>query len=272
MIVLVSFAAAAVIGSQLWLLLRHPLANPSLTRPNFRGNEIPAIAGVIVLIVASIGALILLAATDSIDAAVAFAGFQAAAGFGVLGMLDDLGSDSSGGGFRGHLRALRGGKVTTGLVKLVGGGMVAALTAGIISTDLAGWVRDTLLIALSANLANLFDRAPARTTKVSLAVFVALAAATLLEPEVAIAGLAVGAAVGLGPFELDEHLMQGDTGVNVVGAALAVSAAATCPDIALWIALGVVAALNIASEKISFSKVIASNRVLRAIDMAGRAV
>ncbi|MEZ5282935.1 MAG: hypothetical protein R2770_20960 [Acidimicrobiales bacterium] len=272
MIVAISFAAAAVVASQMWLALRTPLSNPSLLRTNFRGNEIPAIAGVIVLIVATIGSLIVLALSSSVDSAVAFAGFQAAAGFGVLGMLDDLGADSSGGGFGGHLRALRNGKVTTGLVKLIGGGVVAAMTAGIISPDLAGWVRDTLVIALSANLANLFDRAPGRTTKVAVIAFVALAASTALAPEVSIAALAVGAAVGLAPFELGEHLMQGDTGVNVVGALLAVSAVATCPDVALWIVLAVVLALNLISERVSFSKVIAANRVLRAIDMAGRAV
>ena len=55
MIVAISFAAAAVVASQMWLALRTPLSNPSLLRTNFRGNEIPAIAGVIVLIVATIG-------------------------------------------------------------------------------------------------------------------------------------------------------------------------------------------------------------------------
>ena len=53
---------------------------------------------------------------------------------------------------------------------------------------------------------------------------------------------------------------------------MAVSAVATCPDVALWIVLAVVLALNLISERVSFSKVIAANRVLRAIDMAGRAV
>ncbi len=257
----------------MWLVLRTPLSTPSLCRTNFRGNRIPAIAGVVVVLIAAAGSLVLLAVSESIDSEVSFAGFQAAAGFGVLGLLDDLGADSSGGGFRGHLRALRRGKVTTGLLKMGGGGLVAAMTAGLITSGgVAGWVRDTLFIALAANLANLFDRAPARTTKVAVLVFVGLAASTALAPEVAIAALVVGAAAGLAPFELGEHLMQGDTGVNVIGALLAVSAVVVTPPVGLWIALVVVAGLNVLSEKVSFSKVIAANPVLRAIDMTGRAV
>src|SRR6266536_3387079 len=45
--------------------------------------------------------------------------------FALLGLLDDLIQDQGSRGFRGHLRALRHGRLTGGAVKLLGGALVA---------------------------------------------------------------------------------------------------------------------------------------------------
>ena len=52
----------------------------------------------------------------------------AAFGFGLLGFMDDvLGSEDR--GFRGHLRALAQGRLTTGMLKLIGGAAIALVLA-----------------------------------------------------------------------------------------------------------------------------------------------
>ena len=92
-----------------------------------------------------------------------FAVLLACIGFGMLGLFDDLVGSNDDGGFRGHLRALIShGRVTTGVVKIVGGGALAVV---LVSAGRAGGsgvrvVSDALLVALAANLTNLFDRAP----------------------------------------------------------------------------------------------------------------
>ena len=48
-------------------------------------------------------------------------------GFGLLGMIDDLAAVGEDRGFKGHLGALREGRVTTGLLKLFGGAAVAVV-------------------------------------------------------------------------------------------------------------------------------------------------
>ncbi len=274
-VIVVTAAAAVVAGALGWSILRVPLSADAFRRTNFRGNSIPATAGVVVALVGAGGSLVLLAVGD-VEAAVAFAGFQAAAGFGVLGFLDDMGGQPGGGGFGGHLRALKNGKVTTGLVKAVLGGLLALMVAGIVTDGggVAGWLRDGAIVALAANLANLFDRAPARTTKVAVLAAVALVLGVVAgsgdDGGVAIGVLGVGAAVGLAPWELRERLMQGDTGANVVGGLLGLGAAAELGSTALWALVVVLFALNLASEKVSFSKVIDATAPLRWFDRLGR--
>ena len=92
-------------------------------------------------------------------------------GFGFLGLVDDLAAVGSDRGFRGHLGALRQGRVTTGLLKLVAGAGIAIVlvaTPGFKSGR--NLIVDALLIALAANLGNLLDRAPGRTIKAGLIV------------------------------------------------------------------------------------------------------
>jgi uncharacterized membrane protein len=63
--------------------------------------------------------------------------------------------------------------------------------------------------------------------------------------------------------------MLGDAGANALGAVVGTLFLAG-PMWLLWAAAAVLLALQLASERVSFSRVIEANRVLRAADRLGR--
>jgi hypothetical protein len=82
--------------------------------------------------------------------------------------------------------------------------------------------------------------------------------------------LALGAGAGLLVPDLRERLMLGDAGANVLGAAVGVGVVLSCGTTVRLVVLVVVAALNLASEFVSFTKVINDTPPLRAVDQLGR--
>ncbi len=270
----VGFVAARLVV----IASRDLLAAPVLDRANFRARHLPTAAGVVVMLAvltveagrAGIGALGVgrepgLTIERSL---ILFAVF----GFGFLGLFDDLVATGGSQGFRGHIAAAFRGRLTTGFVKLTGGGMVAVVlvaTPGF--ADGRRLVLDAVLVALCANLANLFDRAPGRVIKVSLIAYVPLAVA-LGGGAVGIAvAPVVGATAALLPDDLRERLMLGDTGANVIGATLGLGVVLGVDSaFARGSVLAVVLALNVVSEFASFSSVIERIVPLRALDRLGR--
>lgn len=224
----------------------------------------------------------------------------------LFGLADDVFGTSGDKGFRGHMRALAHGRLSTGGLKLLGIGAVAAVygwrtaaqgaeAAGI--TDrwvLVGWwVVATLVIALSANLINLTDLRPGRALKTYS--LLALVAGTLFaldairQYEVYAAEAGVGwsnastavslgcmAIVLLGPvvavwrLDLGERGMLGDAGSNAMGAVIGYLLAGAL-DLPWLAAVAVVLlAMNALSERISFSAVIEAVPPLRFLDGLGR--
>jgi UDP-N-acetylmuramyl pentapeptide phosphotransferase/UDP-N-acetylglucosamine-1-phosphate transferase len=196
----------------------------------------------------------------------------AALGFGLLGLIDDVAGTPSDHGFRGHLGALGHGRVTTGVVKIVGGLALAAVlvTVDHAHTSGARLVADALLVALAANVANLFDRAPGRTIKIAVLAWIPIALLARGDSVgVAIAPV-VGAFVGLLGDDLRERLMLGDTGAYAIGAVLGLAVVLECSSATRTVVLLVLAALTFASELVSFSRVIDRVAPLRKFDELGR--
>ena len=79
----------------------------------------------------------------------------------------------------------------------------------------------------------------------------------------------LGAALAELPGDLGETRMLGDVGANPLGALLGLRLAANWAP-ARWAALAVVTALTVASERVSFTQVIARHAPLRALDEWGR--
>lgn len=186
----------------------------------------------------------------------------------LLGLYDDLYGDTHARGLRGHLRALRQRRLTTGMVKLAGmagaGFLVARAHRGRTMPALA----DAALIAGTANLVNLFDLRPGRALKVAGGV--AVLAATRPGPPGAVAAGTAAAAAAVLPHDLAEQVMIGDCGANAVGALVGWSLATGMGRAGRSVALAGVVALTLASERVSFTQVIEANRWLRAWDTWGR--
>lgn len=278
MTVAVAAAAGLLAGRLLWLLLRPTFAGqPALLRPNHRGRPVVTAVGVVLpmtLLVVEGGRAV--AATVGIGAAggpaaARVAVLVAALGFGLVGAFDDLVGTGDRRGFRGHLGALASGRLTTGAAKLLVGGAVALVAvAPAAGGSTARLLADAALVALSANLANLLDRAPGRATKSGLAAFFVLAVATGAPTALTAVAVVAGAAGALLVDDLHERLMLGDAGANVLGGTIGVGVVLVCAPGTRTVALVVVAALNLASELVSFSRVIDAVRPLRALDRAGR--
>ncbi|MBV9097731.1 MAG: hypothetical protein JO079_06715 [Frankiaceae bacterium] len=254
MIPLRAATTAAVVGTSTYALLRRrpPGGRERWSRTNYRGAHPSLVAGPAVTAAAAAGSV-----SSPPAAALTVV-------CGALGLYDDLAGDSHARGLRGHLAALREGRVTTGMVKLAGlvsAGAITSLAQRRRSRDV---VVDTFLVAGTANLVNLFDLRPGRALKV-----VVLASLPLVRRNVT-AGAAVGAAAALLPADLGEDAMIGDCGANALGALVGWTLAHGLGPRARVVALSSVVALTLASERVSFTEVIAGNRWLATIDRLGR--
>jgi UDP-N-acetylmuramyl pentapeptide phosphotransferase/UDP-N-acetylglucosamine-1-phosphate transferase len=192
---------------------------------------------------------------------------------GLVGGYDDLAGarpeQARDKGLAGHLAALREGRVSAGAVKVAGIG-AAAVTAALLTRRSGRGVVDgvltTGLVAGTANLVNLLDLRPGRAGKAG----VLAAAATLRGPAGGLVAGPLGAALAVLPEDLGERVMLGDSGANALGALLGLRLAAIpgrTPRAAL---LAGITALTLASEKVSFTRVIEATPGLRELDRLGR--
>lgn len=212
------------------------------------------------------------------------AGVVAVVGAGALGALDDLAGDASSRGLRGHLSALGRGQVTTGAGKVLGLAVTGVLAAALVGADRdptavranRAAAVDVLLgcsvVAGTANLVNLLDLRPGRALKATLLLGAAmsLTGSTASGASGASASVAVGSAAAALRDDLAGASMLGDTGANAAGALLGVALVERWGRPGQLVALGVLTALTLASERVSFTAVIESTPVLRELDAWGR--
>ncbi|WP_320069844.1 hypothetical protein [Micromonospora sp. RTGN7] len=278
---LIAGAGAAAARYALREVRLAPVA-PALERTNFRGRTVTLAAGPALAAGAAVAG-----AFGAPSGPAGAAALVAGLGGGAVGVYDDVvgarPEQRAAKGFAGHLAALREGRITAGLVKIVGVGAAGLGAAALLAADpmvaahhrrqrhgAVGRTVDVLLgagvIAGTANLLNLLDLRPGRALKSGLLLGAPLARG----PHGGIAASAVGAAAGLLRDDLDEQVMIGDGGANALGALLGVALAARTGPLGRAGALAVLAGLTAASEKISFTQVIQATPGLRELDALGR--
>src|SRR5688500_14885222 len=238
-------------------------------RMNYAGRPVTLLGGP--ALAASATATAVLGAPAGTHAAAAVVGAVS----GLVGGYDDLAGarpeQAGDKGLAGHLRALRAGRVSAGAVKVAGIGAAAAAAALMTRRDRgAGAVVDgiltTGLVAGTANLVNLLDLRPGRAGKAA----VIAAAATVGGPAGGLVAGPLGATLGVLPEDLGERVMLGDCGANAVGALLGLRLASLPGRGARAGLLAGVVGLTLASEKVSFTKVIEATPGLRELDRFGR--
>lgn len=302
-----------------YVLRRKRIKASQWERTNFHGVTVSLRGGVAMAGASVASAAVASALSDQPRAALG--GVVASLGGGLAGYIDDVDQGAHDGGkvakgLKGHLGALAHGQVTTGVIKIAGIGASALAASSLVgskATSVSGKAADlalnTVLIAGTANLANLLDLRPGRALKATVLVATPLSyfscaaakapasGASVTSATASVASGASGApsakpvspasasgasaqrllASGLNAAaitalveDLQETTMLGDTGANAAGALLGTSLAANDSwKLRLGTTLGVVG-LILASEKVSFSKVIAANPALNWLDQLWR--
>ncbi len=184
------------------------------------------------------------------------------------GVVDDL-APAGPRGFRNHLRALAGGRVTTGIVKVIVV-VASAVVAIALQPGGSGGVRlaGVVLVAACANVWNGLDVRPGRAIKFGLLVFLGLAPVDLaLLPS--LPGVALGSAAALW-FDLNERAMLGDGGANLLGFTIGLGLYLVLPGWGVILAAAVAVAVNGVAETFTLSRVIDAVPPLRWFDALGR--
>ncbi|PRY49093.1 hypothetical protein LY71_107176 [Geodermatophilus tzadiensis] len=279
-------AAAARAGLAAAAALDARPAGAPWRRTNYAGRPVTLLGGPALAVAATAGAA--LGAPAGTRAAAVVAGTVS----GLVGGYDDLAGarpeQARDKGLAGHLAALRAGRVSAGAVKVAGIGAAAAVAAVLVEDPaaphasrrsargpavgpfhrltVADAVLTTGLVAGTANLVNLLDLRPGRAAKAG-----ALAAAlTARGPASGLVAGPLGAALAVLPDDLGERVMLGDAGANALGALLGLRLAAVGSRPVRTGLLAAVTALTLASERVSFTRVIEATPGLRELDRLGR--
>jgi len=250
-----------------------PAGEKTWTRTNHRGEPVTLLEGPAVAL-GAVAVQLIYSGWARSSARTAQALALAGAGALGFGVYDDLAGSGKRRGLRGHLGALARGEVTTGAVKLAGLGATGLGAAALLERhEHADVAINAGLIAGGANLVNLFDLRPGRAVKVATASAALIAAGSAVtggSGGSAAVAAPLGAALAMAPEDLGERAMLGDAGANALGAMLGCAAAVSLPRPARVALLAGIATLTVASEKVSFTKVIERTPPLRRLDMLGR--
>ena len=272
----ISFAAARLMLPQIMGML----TEAGFVKPNYRKEEIPLGVGMVFFFSAVIvltGAAVVGWPNRSV-----YAFLFAVGGMCFFGLIDDVFGTRHATGLKGHFKKLLLEKeLTTGALKALAGGVIAILVS-LQTGDGTGFDRwiflllNSLIIAFSTNAVNLLDLRPGRAAKGFLltGVFITVAGyfcnPGLSREYTAYLAVIAGSLLAYLPADLKARAMMGDTGSNVLGAAVGFTAVFTLsiPFKAgfLLFLLG----FHLLTEKYSLTKIIEENKVLTYIDMIGR--
>ncbi|OAT86568.1 hypothetical protein [Desulfotomaculum copahuensis] len=269
----VALALAALTGAMFTRLLlpgmMHVIAGAGFVRPNFRGDCIPLGVGMVFALsgVGGVALFYLLLPAVLQPAAMLF--LLALTAFTCLGLVDDAWGSRTTTGLKGHLLSLCRGRLTTGALKAVGGGVIALLLSA--AAGPWTWIPvNALVLVLSVNAVNLLDLRPGRAGKGFLLVAVLLLAAGWGKPELFFVLLVAGSLLAYLKVDLHAQAMMGDTGANALGAVLGLAAVWVLPAPVKLVYLGLLVALHLFAEKYSLTAFIAGIPVLDRLDRWGR--
>ncbi len=251
-------------------LFKNLLIDSNVIRPNYKGEMIPVSMGIVFLPMLIINGIILAFFTvDTIGLLCLFLFIFGIVCMFFAGILDDIIGNRDVSGLKGHFKSLFKGKLTTGGFKALFGGFVGLIISVAISKNITDIIVNTLIIALSTNLMNLFDLRPGRAIKaylvIMIAIFVTLTGYIKILPLLILPNV-----LAYFNYDLKAKAMMGDTGSNVLGISIGILMAfGYTLNVRLgWLVFLIL--IHIFTEKFSLTKIIENNKVLNFIDRLGR--
>ena len=268
-IAIISFVLSGILSYIGLPMIRGMLFDSNVVCENFRSQSIPNAMGLLFIFVQviTIGILQIIYNFTNDFNLIYLLGF----GFiGIIGLLDDLIGEKKIKGLRGHIKAFFRGTLTTGAIKAFLGLFISLVVSSYISFDIINFIVNALVIALFTNCINLFDLRPGRAAKVFIivsAVFIITGFARDINYIIfSMYGLLIPYMI----LDLKAEIMMGDTGANVLGFTLGIYAAIGFQLMPKVIILSILVIIHYLAEKVSFSKIIENNRILKYLDDMGR--
>ena len=264
-------------------LFKSMLVNGNVIRPNYKNEMIPVGMGIVFLPMIIINSIILgfvtlnniwFVSSSNYNLNIVWLLCLALYIFSMMAMffagaLDDLIGNRNVSGLKGHFKSLFKGELTTGGFKALFGGFVGLVVSVCISSSIVDIIVNTLIIALSTNLMNLFDLRPGRAIKayllIMIPIYITLTGYTKVFPLLILPNV-----LAYFNTDLKARGMMGDTGSNVLGISIGVLMAFGygIKVRVAWLVFLVL--MHLITEKFSLTKIIEKNKVLKFIDDLGR--
>ena len=264
-------------------LFKSMLVNGNVIRPNYKNEMIPVGMGIVFLPMIIINSIILgfvtlnniwFVSSSNYNLNIVWLLCLALYIFSIMAMffagaLDDLIGNRNVSGLKGHFKSLFKGELTTGGFKALFGGFVGLVVSVCISSSIVDIIVNTLIIALSTNLMNLFDLRPGRAIKaylvIMIPIYITLTGYTKVFPLLILPNV-----LAYFNTDLKARGMMGDTGSNVLGISIGVLMALGygIKVRVAWLVFLVL--MHLITEKFSLTKIIEKNKVLKFIDDLGR--
>lgn len=264
-------------------LFKSMLVNGNVIRPNYKNEMIPVGMGIVFLPMIIINSIILgfvtlnniwFVSSSNYNLNIVWLLCLALYIFSMMAMffagaLDDLIGNRNVSGLKGHFKSLFKGELTTGGFKALFGGFVGLVVSVCISSSIVDIIINTLIIALSTNLMNLFDLRPGRAIKaylvIMIPIYITLTGYTKVFPLLILPNV-----LAYFNTDLKARGMMGDTGSNVLGISIGVLMALGYGIKVRLAWLVFLILMHLITEKFSLTKIIEKNRVLKFIDNLGR--
>ncbi|HZK57482.1 MAG TPA: glycosyltransferase [Clostridia bacterium] len=252
--------------------IRNMLLSANITGKNYKGHIIPVSMGVTLVPVTVVNAIVFnyFSKSDFDTQQLLLIFLMGVMTVMVVGLIDDLTGNRDTLGFRGHIKSLLKGRLTTGGLKAVVGGFVSLLIGSFFSYHMIEILINALIIALFTNLINLLDLRPGRAIKGFLLISVLFIFVGLVGETRTILMSFIAYAIAYLPQDIKAKSMMGDVGSNALGVVLGIAAVTSYGITVKSIMLGLLILVHIIAEKYSLTEIIRRNSVLSFFDELGR--
>lgn len=252
--------------------IKNMLLTANITGKNYKGHTIPTSMGITLAPVIIISAIVFnyFFRNDSDAQQLLLVFLVGAMTVMVVGLIDDLTGNRDTLGFRGHIKSLLSGKLTTGGLKAIVGGFISLLIGSFFSYHIVEILINAFIIALFTNLINLLDLRPGRAIKGFLLISISFIFTGLISKARVMLMSFIAYAIAYLPQDIKAKSMMGDVGSNALGIVLGIAAVTSYSITVKYIMLGLLILVHIITEKHSLTEIIKNNFVLNFFDKLGR--